>query len=120
MSSRLAEARAASLAFAEVVDGRISRLHCTIRMEPGLRLPLAAGRSYAAIVEDRSSNGTFVNGERIPPGVAIGLKEGDRVSLVMSITPLIEQTFTLRTGAQHPSEALLHCLSFTEMLIHST
>lgn len=52
--------------------------------------------------QDLSSNGTFVNGRKVRAaggGRRQWLAEGDRVSLVMSITPLSEQWFLFHAGA---------------------
>lgn len=50
------------------------------------------------ILKDCSSNGTFVNGEKVGKGRTAGLKHGDRISLVLSVAPLVEQYFTYWAG----------------------
>ena len=47
--------------------------------------------------QDASSNGTFLNGSKVPRGSSkILLRDGDRVSLVLSVAPLGEQSFIFR------------------------
>ncbi|KAK9845291.1 hypothetical protein WJX81_002548 [Elliptochloris bilobata] len=83
-----------TLSFAEIPDGRVSRLHCIVRAGgPGSAVP-----SSAALLEDFSTNGTFLNGERVPAGAAVALRDGDRLSLVLSVAPLTEQFFTFHQG----------------------
>lgn len=138
-----------ALSFAEIPDGRVSRLHCIVRAdEPpaapahdpiGLASPAGTPRAAgdaadadeaalesllrelcrldsrlasspnpipspaappAAYLEDFSSNGTFLNGERVPAGAAVALRDGDRLSLVLSVAPLTEQFFTFHQGAR--------------------
>ena len=144
-----------ALSFAEIPDGRVSRLHCIVRADgPGAAAPAhkpvghpspagtpraaaaaadAADADEAALesllhelcrldsrlalspkpstaappaayLEDFSSNGTFLNGERVPAGAAVGLRDGDRLSLVLSVAPLTEQFFTFHQGAAVPYE----------------
>jgi hypothetical protein len=57
----------------------------------------------AAYVEDLSTNGTFLNGERVARGAAAPLRDGDRLSLVLSVAPLTEQFFVFHAGARVPS-----------------
>ena len=48
---------------------------------------------------DCSSNGTFVNGERaLSEGMGTALRDGDRVSLVLSVNPLVELYFIFHAG----------------------
>ncbi|KAL4447679.1 hypothetical protein ABPG75_004898 [Micractinium tetrahymenae] len=49
-------------------------------------------------LQDLSSNGTFLNGERVGRGRAEPLSDGDRISLVLSVAPLAEQAFIFQTG----------------------
>jgi hypothetical protein len=59
----------------------------------------AAAVSSGVLLLDCSSNGTFVNGDRAQSkGLGTQLTEGDRVSLVLSVTPLIEQYFIFHAG----------------------
>ena len=139
-----------ALSFAEIPDGRVSRLHCIVRADGppaapaqdpvGLASPAGTPRgagdaadadeaalesllrelcrldsrlaaspnpnskpSPAAYLEDFSSNGTFLNGERVPAGAAVALRDGDRLSLVLSVAPLTEQFFTFHQGALWPT-----------------
>lgn len=51
------------------------------------------------VLLDCSSNGTFVNGELVRVrGSGMPLAAGDRVSLVLSVTPLVELSFTFHAG----------------------
>ena len=146
-----------ALSFAEIPDGRVSRLHCIVRSPAGgpgaaapahkpaelsapagtprapagacappaplhgaaaaedaadadeaalesllaelCRLDSRLAGAAAAYLEDFSSNGTFLNGERVPGGAAVALRDGDRLSLVLSVAPLTEQFFTFHQGA---------------------
>lgn len=74
----------------------------------------AAGARAAAVayLEDCSTNGTFLNGERVPHGESAPLRAGDRLSLVLSVAPLTEQFFTFHEGAltrqcSYPKEVLV-------------
>ena len=49
-------------------------------------------------LEDHSSNGTYVNGSLVGHNASAQLATGDRVSLVRSVTPLVELWFTFHTG----------------------
>ncbi|CAD7704362.1 unnamed protein product [Ostreobium quekettii] len=91
MSKRMSEAMANHMAFVEVADGRVSRLHCLVSQQ------LAHGEKVP-ILEDCSSNGTFVNGKKVGRGKSIPLKDGDRMSLVLSVAPLVEQYFMYHEG----------------------
>ena len=50
------------------------------------------------LLEDHSSNGTYVNGSLVGHNASAQLAAGDRVSLVRSVTPLVELWFTFHTG----------------------
>lgn len=52
-----------NLGFVEVPDGRVSRLHCIIKLEQQ-----EEGGSLQAQLEDVSSNGTYVNGLLVQKG----------------------------------------------------
>ncbi|CAK0751193.1 hypothetical protein CVIRNUC_002049 [Coccomyxa viridis] len=96
------------LTFVDILDGRVSRLHCILR--PGSSTAAASASSSAgaasrgACLLDVSSNGTFINGE---PASASGrgslIKDGDRLSLVLSVTPLVEHFFIYHAG-EHPAD----------------
>ena len=60
-------------------------------------LPLISKLSPAC-VEDQSANGTFLNGKRLEKGEQVSLKEGDRLSLVLSLSPMLERSFIFRMG----------------------
>ncbi|BDA46284.1 hypothetical protein COCOBI_08-3760 [Coccomyxa sp. Obi] len=52
-----------------------------------------------ALLIDCSTNGTFVNGARASSqGLGTPLRDGDRISLVLSVTPLVEQYFVFHAG----------------------
>lgn len=85
------------MSFVEVADTRVSRLHCCIH----LRASTEAGAVGQAVLEDHSSNGTYVNDERVQQGQAVGLQSGDRISLVRSVTPWVERCFTFWEGGLH-------------------
>ena len=48
--------------------------------------------------QDLSSNGTFLNGELVGKGRSVPLAAGDRISLVLSVSPLAEQAWLFHTG----------------------
>lgn len=52
-----------------------------------------------AYVEDQSANGTFLNGERLSKGELVPLKDGDRLSLILSLSPMLERSFVFHMGA---------------------
>ena len=82
------------MSFVEVTDTRVSRLHCCIRpqalAEPSLRLQV--------VIEDYSSNGTYVNGVRMQSGTSVVMHSGDKVSLVCCVNPWVERYFTFWEG----------------------
>ncbi len=54
---------------------------------------------FGALLVDCSSNGTFVNGKRATSaGIGTALWDGDRVSLVLSVSPLVELYFIYHEG----------------------
>jgi len=55
----------------------VSRRHATVTVDD-------AGR--ATIRDERSTNGTFVNGDRVLPGTAVRLADGDTVRLGADVT----------------------------------
>ena len=95
---RLAEVSATALGFLEVPDGRVSKLHCMILNDSKAGLPLP-GRTWAqAVIEDQSANGTFLNGKRLAKGEQVPLRHGDRLSVVLSLSPMLERSFTVNFG----------------------
>ncbi|KAF6266719.1 hypothetical protein COO60DRAFT_10326 [Scenedesmus sp. NREL 46B-D3] len=89
----LTEVLKRNLGFVEVADGRVSRLHCVISLgHPG------TDGSPQAVLEDCSSNGTFLNHTKLAKGESVSLVDGDRISLVLSVAPLVEQFFTFKSG----------------------
>ena len=50
----------------------VSRRHATVTMDDG---------GHASIRDENSTNGTFVNGDRVLPGIAVRLADGDIVRL---------------------------------------
>ena len=99
---RLAEVSAKALGFVEVADGRVSRLHCMIQADMFRGLPLHSRLPAPATVGDHSANGTFLNGERLVKGERRALRDGDRLSLVLSLSPMIERSYTFRLGEKSP------------------
>jgi len=55
----------------------ISRRHATVMVDDGGR---------AVIRDEGSTNGTFVNGERVLPGAEVRLVDGDRIRLAADVT----------------------------------
>jgi hypothetical protein len=55
----------------------VSRRHTTIWLDPS---------GTAWVRDERSTNGTFVNGQRLPPGVEAPLNEGDSLRLAADVT----------------------------------
>ena len=55
----------------------VSRRHATVSLDP-------AGQPR--VRDEGSTNGTYVNGERIPPGVEVPLREGDSLRLAADVT----------------------------------
>jgi FHA domain len=51
-----------------------------------------------AYLEDLSSNGTYVNGACMVRGCRRRLEDCDKISLVLSVAPLVEQFFIFRKG----------------------
>mmetsp|Transcript_3337 Transcript_3337/g.7883 ORF Transcript_3337/g.7883 Transcript_3337/m.7883 type:complete len:821 (-) Transcript_3337:193-2655(-) len=79
--------------FIEVADGRVSRIHCVVQVDK------SDGFWPLVYLTDWSSNGTYVNGNRInTEDKRVALKDGDRISLVLSVTPLAEQFFIFHLG----------------------
>ena len=96
------------MSFVEVADTRVSRLHCCIH----LRASTEAGAAGQAVLEDHSSNGTYVNDERVQQGHTVGLQSGDKVSLVRSVSPWVERCFTFWEG-----EDWLYCRAGGELAV---
>ena len=95
---RLAEVKAKSLRYLEIKDGRISRLHCMITADYPVGSSWLSTTSSIATIEDLSSNGTFVNGKRLSKGERVNLHDGDKISLVMSLSPMVERAVIFRAG----------------------
>ena len=55
----------------------VSRRHATVMMDDG---------GHASIRDEDSTNGTFVNGDRVLPGIAVRLADGDIVRLAADAT----------------------------------
>jgi pSer/pThr/pTyr-binding forkhead associated (FHA) protein len=55
----------------------VSRRHATVNMDDA---------GHASIRDEHSTNGTFVNGDRVLPGVAVRLADGDVVRLAADVT----------------------------------
>ena len=80
--------------FVEIPDGRVSRMHCLIFKT-----------TTAPTLQDVSRNGTFLNTRKLSRGEKVCLQDGDRISLVLSVSPLSEQAFIFHEG--HPLSVLL-------------
>jgi pSer/pThr/pTyr-binding forkhead associated (FHA) protein len=61
-------------AFADYVN--VSRRHATVTMDDG---------GHASIRDENSTNGTFVNGDRVLPGISVRLADGDIVRLAADV-----------------------------------
>jgi pSer/pThr/pTyr-binding forkhead associated (FHA) protein len=55
----------------------VSRRHATVTMDDA---------GHASIRDEHSTNGTFVNGDRVLPGIAVRLADGDVVRLAADVT----------------------------------
>src|SRR5208282_2278730 len=55
----------------------VSRRHATVTMDDD---------GHASIQDENSTNGTFVNGDRVLPGIAVRLADGDVVRLAADVT----------------------------------
>ena len=55
----------------------VSRRHATIMMDDG---------GHASIRDENSTNGTYVNGDRVLPGIAVRLADGDVVRLAADVS----------------------------------
>jgi ribosomal protein L37E len=55
----------------------VSRRHATVQVDDS---------GHASIRDENSTNGTFVNDDRILPGMAVRLVDGDRVRLAADVT----------------------------------
>jgi pSer/pThr/pTyr-binding forkhead associated (FHA) protein len=58
----------------------VSRKHATVWLDAG---------GVAKVRDERSTNGTFVNGERLSPGVEAFLQDGDQLRLAADVTGTI-------------------------------
>ena len=68
----------------------VSRRHATITMDDG---------GHASIRDENSTNGTFVNGDRVLPGIAVRLTDGDIVRLGADVSAEVN------LPRQHPDPA---------------
>jgi pSer/pThr/pTyr-binding forkhead associated (FHA) protein len=91
----------------EVPDRRVSRLHCTLTLQQDA-LPAGLGSKPSVQLQDLSSNGTFLNGRKMAPGSTVTLAEGDVISLVLSVAPFAEVSYTLRLGTVGQHELSSH------------
>ncbi|HXB50488.1 MAG TPA: FHA domain-containing protein [Streptosporangiaceae bacterium] len=55
----------------------VSRRHATVTVDDG---------GHASIRDENSTNGTFVNGDRVLPGINVRLADGDIVRLAADVT----------------------------------
>ena len=55
----------------------VSRRHATVIVDDG---------GHASIRDENSTNGTFVNGDRVLPGIAVRLADGDIVRLAADVS----------------------------------
>jgi pSer/pThr/pTyr-binding forkhead associated (FHA) protein len=55
----------------------VSRRHATVTMDDG---------GHASIRDENSTNGTFVNGDRVLPGIVVRLADGDVVRLAADVS----------------------------------
>lgn len=62
----------------------VSRRHCEVGLDP-----------TGAWIVDRSSNGTYLNGERIPRAVEVRLQHGDRITFLDRINVESLPTYTV-------------------------
>jgi len=92
------------MSFVEVSDTRVSRLHCVIK----LAAPTDSSTAPQAMLEDHSSNGTYVDDVRVKQGEPMALTSGSKVSLVRSVTPWVERCFTFWEGTKLASCCLAH------------
>ncbi len=69
----------------------ISRLHCTIELTP----------SGVAAQDEGSTNGTFVNGQQLPPHVLQQLNPGDRLELGSVVLELVSIPTTVSGRQSH-------------------
>lgn len=92
------------MSFVEVSDTRVSRLHCVIK----LAAPTDSSTAPQAVLEDHSSNGTYVDDVRVKQGEPMVLSSGSKVSLVRSVTPWVERCFTFWEGTQPASCCFAH------------
>ncbi|KAL0025671.1 hypothetical protein WJX77_003216 [Trebouxia sp. C0004] len=89
------------MSFVEVSDTRVSRLHCVIK----LAAPTDTSTAPQAMLEDHSSNGTYVDDVRVEQGEPMVLTSGCKVSLVRSVTPWVERCFTFWEGDPRDSRS---------------
>ncbi|WP_146059082.1 FHA domain-containing protein [Actinomadura rubteroloni] len=61
----------------------VSRRHSTVWLDPS---------GTAWVRDEGSTNGTFVNGERLPRGVEAPLRDGDQLRLAADVTGTVQLT----------------------------
>jgi hypothetical protein len=59
----------------------VSRRHATVSVDDA---------GHATIRDEHSTNGTFVNGDRVLPGLAVRLADGDQVRLAADVTGQVQ------------------------------
>jgi hypothetical protein len=59
----------------------VSRRHTTVWLDPA---------GVAWVRDERSTNGTFVNGQRLPAGVEAPLNDGDQLRLAADVTGTVQ------------------------------
>ena len=69
------------------------------------------------MLEDHSSNGTYVDDVRVKQGEPMVLSSGSKVSLVRSVTPWVERCFTFWEGLSILPGALLPILLLLSYLL---
>ncbi|MGO9162641.1 MAG: FHA domain-containing protein [Streptosporangiaceae bacterium] len=77
----------------------VSRRHATVMMDDA---------GHASIRDENSTNGTFVNGDRVLPGIAVRLADGDLVRLAGDVTAEVllprQETDPALASRQAPAE----------------
>ena len=100
------------MSFVEVADTRVSRLHCVIK----LAAPTDCAQALQAVLEDHSSNGTYVDDVKVKSGESVPLSSGCKVSLVRSVTPWVERCFTFWEGMPTSGSIATACLESVSSL----
>lgn len=108
---------ATALGYLEVPDGRISKLHCMIHSMDKVGLPPLGKAPPRACAEDQSANGTFLNGKRLAKGEQVALRQGDRLSIVLSLSPMLERSLIVHYGECPRFYNDTHFFDFLNVLI---